>query len=603
MFVILFQRPLGSPCRNGENEFSDKADFYEPFDSPVNAVPEVSVKNGKSSRSIEKSASKSTTDPAKGAEGAEKKKSKELELKEFYIPELDCIFNDFKTSFDPFVQNRQDLENSEDSFKKAMQSLKDIHPKASIREYIAALSGKMKDEGIQVKLKEGVLTIYKEGAATVRGISDAVSALNAMLKAGKDLKEMPFTIEQGSTDAVDRAEHLDVQGILKREFKSVWDLAKIPKLKKAFSNNVKQIKGAPDMVRDFCRKTKEIILEIYDAFADDEDKKKIEEEIAAERDDSKERNDAKQEGAEKKGKSESGDEKTKKKKKDDLHKSLKFEKVGLADIDNVFTSLASTFNPFVETRERIQTARESFENIVTSMRNFNEKKELKEYLQELKKDAKEGNITIYIDTEDGEIKVKAVKGVKPPKLYRDAVKALNDLHSSVKEAVELEPHVQLGIEECFERINHIDPKRDFHDLLQKKKDVFTLPGKIKKFNDNRKKLQEIPGIVKEFFLYVNRLLKEMLEILTGEKEANTTEEEDSKEDEQEEDISDRSGEKEANTTEEEDSKEDEQEKDISDREAGGEGEDGDREDNGEDSGDQDDFEDSEESDEDEKLET
>ncbi|XP_015753375.1 PREDICTED: glutamic acid-rich protein-like isoform X1 [Acropora digitifera] len=385
------EKPLGSPCRNGENAFSDGSDFY--------AVPEVSVKDGKPSRSVEKSASKSTADSAKGAEAVEQKN---------------------------------------------------------------------------------------------------------------------------------------------------------------------------------------------DAFADDEDKKKIEEEIAAERDhDSKERNDAKQEGAKKKEKSESGDEKTKKKKKDDLHKSLKFEKVGFADIDNVFTSLASTFNPFVETRERIQTARESFENIVTSMRDFSGKKELKEYLQELKKDAKEGNITIYIDTEDGEIKVKAVEGVKPPKLYRDAVKALNDLHSSVKEAVELEPHVQLGIEECFERINHIDPKRDFHDLLQKKKDVFTLPGKIKKFNDNRKKLQEIPGIVKEFFLYVNRLLEEMLEILTGEKEENTTEEENSKEDEQEEDIR-------------EDSKEDEQEEDISDREGVGEGEDGDREDNGEDSGDQDYFEDSEESDEDEK---
>lgn len=542
-------------------------------------VPEVSVKRPKSSTSVEEHASKSTTDPAKGAEGAEQKKSKVLELKEFDIPELDCIFNDFKTTFDPFVQNRQDLENNEDSFKKAMQSLKDIHPRASIREYIAALSGEMKDEGIKVKLKEGALTIYKEGAATVRGISDAVSALNAMLKTGKDLKEMPFTIEKGSTDAVDRAEQLDVQGILKREFKNVWDLRKIPKLKKAFNNNVKQIKGAPDMVRDFCRKTKEIILEIYDAFADDEDKQKIEEEMAAEDDDNKERNDANQEGAKKKGKSESGDKKTKTNKKDEFYKSLKFEKVGFADIDDLFISLASTFNPFVETRERIQTARESFENIVMSILNFNGKKELKEYLQELKNDAKEGNITIYIDEEDGVIKVKAVEGVKPPKLYRDAVKALSNLHSAVKEAVELEPHVQQGMEESLERINDIDPKRDFHDLLQKKKDLLTLPGKIKKFNDNRKKLQEIPGIVKEFFLYVNRLLKEILEILTAKKEEDTTEKK------------------------EEDSKEDEQGEDISDRETGGEEEEGDREDNGEDSSDeqdQDEIADSEKTDEDEK---
>ncbi|XP_067036832.1 uncharacterized protein [Acropora muricata] len=67
------EKPLGSPCRNSENAFSDGSDFY--------AVPEVSVKDGKPSRSFEKSASKSTADSAKGAEGVEQQKSKELELK------------------------------------------------------------------------------------------------------------------------------------------------------------------------------------------------------------------------------------------------------------------------------------------------------------------------------------------------------------------------------------------------------------------------------------------------------------------------------------------------------------------------------------------
>ena len=88
-----------------------------------------------------------------------------------------------------------------------------------------------------------------------------------------------MTIARGSEDAVQRAEGMDVQGILEREFKSVWDLGKIPGLKKAFSNNVQQVRRAPDMVRDFYSQAKKIILEIYRAFSDEEEQKKIEGEL------------------------------------------------------------------------------------------------------------------------------------------------------------------------------------------------------------------------------------------------------------------------------------------------------------------------------------
>ena len=88
-----------------------------------------------------------------------------------------------------------------------------------------------------------------------------------------------MTIARGSEDAVQRAEGMDVQGILEREFKSVWDLGKIPGLKKAFSNNVQQVRRAPDMVRDFYSQAKKIILEIYHAFSDEEEQKKIEGEL------------------------------------------------------------------------------------------------------------------------------------------------------------------------------------------------------------------------------------------------------------------------------------------------------------------------------------
>ena len=204
---------------------------------------------------------------------------------------------------------------------------------------------------------------------------------------------------------------------------------------------------------------------------------------------------------------------------------MKFDSVGLDDIDDMFSSLATAINPFVETRESLQAAKESFENIVKKILNFDAKKELKEYIKELKKDAKEGNITIYIDETDGEIKVKSIEGVKPPKPYRDAVEALKNIRTAGSEAVELEPDVQHGIEEFMHRITQINPQRDFHSLLKKKSDVFALPGKIKRFNENRKKAQEIPGIVKEFCLYVERILTDILEALTGEEDSATKKEE------------------------------------------------------------------------------
>ena len=108
---------------------------------------------------------------------------------------------------------------------------------------------------------------------------NVVVAINAILELPKKLKAMPMTIARGSDDAIERAKGMNVQGILEREFKSLWDLGKIPGLKKAFSNNVQQVKRAPDMVRDFYSQAKRIILEIYHAFADEEEQKKIEGEL------------------------------------------------------------------------------------------------------------------------------------------------------------------------------------------------------------------------------------------------------------------------------------------------------------------------------------
>ncbi|CAH3119259.1 unnamed protein product, partial [Pocillopora meandrina] len=491
-----------------------------------NVIPDVETRQNRRKKSPEAESSASGTNSVEQAANSgqkgtkpEKKKveikdelSKVLDFKKFDISELDCIFADFKTTLDPFVQNREDMAKAEESFKKAVTTLEQISPHAQFSEYVHALKTRLTSEGIVVKIKEGAL--YSEGKKPVQEILDAVAAINAILKLSKELKAMPMIIARGSDDAVERAEGMDVQGILKREFKSVWDLGKIPRLIKAFSNNVQQVRRAPDMVRDFYSQAKKIILEIYHAFADEEEQKKVEGELNEGDDTSKEKD--KSEGNEAEGKNGGS---TSKKKTD------KKEGMGLDDIDNMFSSLATAINPFVETRESLQAAKESFENIVKKILNIDAKKELKEYIKELKKDAREGNITIYIDETDGEIKVKSIEGVKPPKPYRDAVEALKNIRTAGSEAVELEPDVQHGIEEVMHRITQINPQRDFHSMLKKKSDVFALPGKIKRFNENRKKAQEIPGIVKEFCLYVERILTDILEALTGEEDSATKKEE------------------------------------------------------------------------------
>ena len=252
-----------------------------------NVVPDVQTKPNRRKKSPEAESSARGTNSVeqaansgeKGTKPEKKKVEKLLDFKKLDISELDCIFTDFKTTLDPFVQNREDMAKAEESFNKAVTTLEKISPHAQFSEYVHALKTRLTSEGIVVKIKEGALAIYTEGKKTVQGILDAVAAVNAILKLSKELKAMPMIIARGSDDAVERAEGMDLQGILKREFKSVWDLGKIPRLIKAFSNNVQQVRRAPDMVRDFYSQAKKIILEIYHAFADEEEQIKIEGEL------------------------------------------------------------------------------------------------------------------------------------------------------------------------------------------------------------------------------------------------------------------------------------------------------------------------------------
>lgn len=104
------------------------------------------------------------------------------------------------------------------------------------------------------------------------------------------------------------------------------------------------------MVREFCLKIKEIIFEIYYVFVDEEDQRKMEEELV-EGDDIVKGEEKKEKGVigksdfKKKGKKEKD---KKDKDNEEFYKKFEFELVGFDDIDNVFIFFVFVINFFVE---------------------------------------------------------------------------------------------------------------------------------------------------------------------------------------------------------------------------------------------------------------
>ena len=215
-----------------------------------------------------------------------------------------------KDALDPFVSNRKKMEKTEEDFKKAVNSLQKVKPKAAFRDYVQALKTKLKKDNIFIKIKNSVVVFGGEVGKVFDAVSDVKNATDDMISAGKGLKDMLPSIVQASEEGVERSSSVDVMGILKREFTNVWDGAKILHLKNAFSDNAKKLTQAPKMVREFYNEARKIVLELFEAFADEDEKEKIKDEIPEESDKKKP-----DKGTEKKEDGEKGKGKGKKRKR------------------------------------------------------------------------------------------------------------------------------------------------------------------------------------------------------------------------------------------------------------------------------------------------
>ena len=329
-------RPAHTPQETKQNETRDKSG--RPLDAPQKAELNQTRDKGdrppdtttETERQQKKAVSREAVDPTKKPEDeqevAKAGPSKEIKTKEvedasstpkkaelitftkFNIMEIDSIFDDVKKTLNPFVENREKMEKAEKDFKKAVNSLQKVSPKASFAEYVQALKSKLKKDNIFIKIKNGVVVFGGEVGKTFDALVEVKSAVEDIIKAEEGLRDMLPAIALTTEDGLEKSGNIDVKKILKREFKSVWDGAKVLRLKNAFSDNVKNMKRAPTMVREFYSEARYIITELIDAFADKEEKERMNKVMPAE--ERKKGN---------KGKGKGGKESKSKEKTDEMH--------------------------------------------------------------------------------------------------------------------------------------------------------------------------------------------------------------------------------------------------------------------------------------------
>ncbi len=356
---------------------------------------------------------------------------------------------------------------------------------------------------------------------------EAENAIQQILLTWDKLNDMVPSVTQASEDAVGRAANLDIKAIVKRECASVSEAMKTAK---KFKDNMKKIKNAPKMVRDFCREVEKIVKELMHAFggggiedsrggADRLQSDEFREaDLLVRRTDERETTN-KPSGSTKTGAEENKSVETKKnakkdanKKEEKSHKEIRFEKIGIPDIDRLFSDFASAVNPFEKCREKLQKARDSFTSLVKKIAELDADADLKAYVEEFKKKARITNVHLYIDRVDNSIEISADAEVPVPKIYKDAVRALNDVKKCAASTLDLEPEIQRGIESVLQDISNISPERDLKRAL-KFTELPKLPKKLKKFNNNRKMAQEAPEIVSNFFREIKKTLDDIKELI------------------------------------------------------------------------------------------
>ena len=399
-----------------------------------------------------------------------------IELKHLEIASVDKILDEFQKTFNAFFTGQENLQTAVKDFKTARKTAGEFS--VCLREFKQQLNGQ------NVEIKKLVLKFPRAITKAGGSVGDGATALVSILKTYNEMEKLPVKVTSTTIDCLRDALGLDIEELLGEEFGgSVFNLGKIPKQITIMRNNIKEMKKAPKIVKQFFEYATSIVMSILEAF-DSTDKEK-------------------EEFDKRKAKVESDLEKKdgEVKQLEEPPKEIKFSSLGVPSVDQVFADIAKLVNPVIKLSKDIFNAKERLGQAMKAVSEFRDdpSKAFDDYLEELKNRIKKGDVRIEISIEGTRIEVVKVEGLEP-KFMQDLEAAFKSLLKIGDELTKLAPEnikqlIKLGKDATKFSAAEIKGHVSFKEL----------PSKVSALNENAKKAKKIPGDLK-FFLNVTKML-------------------------------------------------------------------------------------------------
>ena len=414
------------------------------------------------------------------------KKPVMIEMKLLGLAKVDEIFKQFQDTFNAFYNCECDMRSAVKRFKTAVKT------SGEFRECLIEFKRQL--NGARVEIKKLALKFPK---AVVKGggsVGDAATALVSVLKAYNDLEKLPVKVTKKSIDCLIAAMKLDLSEIAGEEFEGhVLDLGKVPKQIKSLRENVKEIRKAPKIVKSFFEYATSIVMDVIAVFGDGKSKEELTQ---------------RSEKVEVAWGNLKGD--LRKAESPEPPKEVKFTSVGIPTIDKIFTDIAKLVNPVIVLSKDLFDARKRLEQAVKDISEFRKdpSKVFDDYLEELKKRLKKGDIHIVISVHGNRIEIEKVEGLEP-KETQNMESGFKGVIKSGDELMDLAPDSIKKIINLIQDSSNIS-KTDFKNHV---KSIQEIPSKISAFSENCKKAKVIPGDLNFFLCFVRNLIMDILEVL------------------------------------------------------------------------------------------
>ena len=409
-------------------------------------------------------------------------------MKPLQIEKVDAIFKEFQDTFNSFSTCRSTMLNAVIEFKTAVKTTEEFSD--CLKEFKSQLQGK------ELVVKKLVLKVPKAILKSADSVGSAATALDKILKAYCEIEKLPVKVTTKGIECVKDVMQLDPAEIVGEEFSgSVFDLGKIPKQMTNMRDNLKEIKKAPGIVRSFFRDSTAIVMDIVDVFGD----QKSHEEVEKKTDKVSKEMDKKE-------------DEIKELEKPEPPKEISFTLFEIPTVDRVFDDIAKIINPVAKLGKDLYDARDNLEKAMKSISEFreDETKAFNDYLDELKKRVKKGDIHISVSIRENRVEVDKVEGLEP-NVMKDIQSGMMGVIKCSNEIIDLGPDT---VKQLIEVVNDVS-KISVSDI-KSHVSFKQIASTISAFNENSRKAKKIPGIVKFFLSFIRNLLMDILDVLPTE---------------------------------------------------------------------------------------